>query len=185
MSPSVFGSLFVCIPSLSILNVILLHNFLEKSKGKQHIIVGVSIQNLKLFPICSICYAASQKSFNTENISRPWICFVYYYLKGCTETHKRKNNITGRRKKSLPDVGNRCYALRRPYVVHLRVLRLSFALSPFFGEPCVHNNPCTPSARPGCLRPKMRGNFMEVQADFRDLLALFNAHKVEYIIVLS
>jgi hypothetical protein len=117
MSPSVFGSLFVCIPSLSILNVILLHNFLEKSKGKQHIIVGVSIQNLKLFPICSICYAASQNSFNTENISRPWICFVYYYLKGCTETHKRKNNITGRRKKSLPDVGNRCCALR-PSLCH-------------------------------------------------------------------
>jgi hypothetical protein len=32
---------------------------------------------------------------------------------------------------------------------------------------------------------KCEGNFMEVQADFRDLLALLNAHKVEYIIVLS
>jgi hypothetical protein len=32
---------------------------------------------------------------------------------------------------------------------------------------------------------KCGGNFMEVQTDFRDLLALFNTHKVEYIIVLS
>ena len=29
----------------------------------------------------------------------------------------------------------------------------------------------------------LRGNFLEVQSDFRDLLALFNAHKVKYIIV--
>jgi hypothetical protein len=31
-----------------------------------------------------------------NNDSRPWISFVYYYLKFCMKAEKRKNNISGR-----------------------------------------------------------------------------------------
>jgi hypothetical protein len=54
--------------------------------------VGVVLDPLK--PRVSCQDVLLPKGFNMENISRPWICFVYYYLKYCMEAEKRKNNIT-------------------------------------------------------------------------------------------